>query len=204
MALIAPGKVLAKCELLSTLTPQYVHNRNNIDGDMSLDRCCSEARGAAIDKFEKTTNLASQISSTVTSDAQKISAAANLATKTISGSYEQSESEATTQEDKFKGITWLAVVDDCECSNVKEKSADNTVAILGDLVGTKENGYCTADVECKFRYYSPVLEADCKDYLKDDDKKKDDDDDTDNDDEEYVEAAIVDYLEELYDDAEYE
>ena len=167
-----PGRVFADCDLRNIET-KYYHNQGGILRTNQA-RCCGDAKAGAIKKFEDNVNLVKRYSSSAKSDAQKISASYNPVTKTGSGSLEQSKSEGTVLIEEFKGITWIAVVENCECVNLQEKSGDDCSSAEKAIgrCGKKANGYCISDVKCRFRYYSPMLDADCKKYLKEPDEEE--------------------------------
>lgn len=113
--------------------------------------CCQEAKQNILARISSRASIEEQTSADARQKARSISAEYGKGGIGIDISGADSESSAASV--TYRGVTWSSLSRGCSCSNVRVKEGDDR----GWGQGRAGNGYCSADVTCKFQLYTPQL-----------------------------------------------
>lgn len=150
---LAQGDCWAKSGVINTET----YHRGGLHEAPDLNGCESEAKAARIEAIKNTVNIEQITTSNTREEMQSISASGTRSATGVSGSgsYTTGSGSSGSQGITYAGVRWIPVVDKCTASNIQV--ADGTDRGWGQ--GRAGDGYCSAEVQCKLRFYTPMIDC---------------------------------------------
>ena len=139
------------CWTRGTMTLNDDYYRGGLRAAPDEAGCAAEAKQARIKAIQDTVNIDAITTAEARSDMEQIAASGGA--QGGGGSYGTSSSNSGSTSIEYAGVRWIAVVDGCTARNVQVADGNDR----GWGQGRAANGYCSAQVSCKVRFFTPQI-----------------------------------------------